>query len=418
MERYQEYKDSGIQWIGKIPKHWNMIRIKYIFNESKIKSTTGEELPLSLSREDGLIPSSEKKNRTMESESYVGSKVVYPGQIVFNRFKARLFAVSNYHGVVSSDYAIYNCSKIANSKYLIKLFSTDTYRDAFDRKASGIGDGFSRLYTDDLFSMYSIFPPLSEQQRIVDFLEAKTKKIDLYIEEKEKQVQLLEEYKQTLIANAVTKGLKPNVKMKDSGIPWIGMIPEHWEVSRMKRIFSEAKEKTVNEEGILLSLSQYTGVTLKENAKKVGMFEAESTVGYNVVHPGQFVMNIMLAWNGSYAVSEYEGIISPSYCVFDFNEECNRKYFHYLLRTQAYAGAFKTMSKGIIDSRLRLYPIYFFSFKTIIPPIAEQHSIVFYIEEKTEKINSLISDLQSEISYIKEYKQRLIDDCVTGQIKV
>ena len=186
----------------------------------------------------------------------------------------------------------------------------------------------------------------------------------------------------------------------------------------MKRVFSEAKEKTISEEGTLLSLSQYTGITLKDDAKKVGMFEAESTIGYNVVHPGQFVMNIMLAWNGSYAVSDYEGIISPSYCVFNFNEDCEKKYFHYLLRLPAYAGAFKTMSKGIIESRLRLYPIYFLAFKTIIPPQDEQQSIVSYIEEKCQKIDKLASELQSEIDYLKEYKQRLIADCVTGQVNV
>lgn len=200
---------------------------------------------------------------------------------------------------------------------------------------------------------------------------------------------------------------------KDSGISWIGEIPEHWEVCRMKRVFSEAKEKTISEEGTLLSLSQYTGITLKDDAKKVGMFEAESTIGYNVVHPGQFVMNIMLAWNGSYAVSDYEGIISPSYCVFNFNEDCEKKYFHYLLRLPAYAGAFKTMSKGIIESRLRLYPIYFLAFKTIIPPQDEQRTIVDYIENKTSKIDAYIADKEKEIELLQELKQKTIADAVT-----
>ena len=181
---------------------------------------------------------------------------------------------------------------------------------------------------------------------------------------------------------------------------------------------SESKEKTESDGGTLLSLSQYTGVTLKENAKKVGMFEAESTIGYNMVHPGQFVMNIMLAWNGSYAVSDYEGVISPAYCVFNFNKPCNKKYFHYLLRLPSYSGAFKTQSKGIIESRLRLYPQYFLSFKTIIPPLEEQQAIVAYIEEKCKKIDALVEALEAEIEQLKEYKQSLIADCVTGKIKV
>lgn len=200
---------------------------------------------------------------------------------------------------------------------------------------------------------------------------------------------------------------------KDSGIQWIGKIPGHWEVARMKRVFSEAKEKTSSEEGTLLSLSQYTGITLKDEAKKVGMFEAESTIGYNVVHSGQFVMNIMLAWNGSYAVSDYEGIISPSYCVFNFNEKCERKYFHYLLRLPSYAGAFKTMSKGIIESRLRLYPIYFFAFNTIIPPVKEQKKIVNYIESKTSKIDEYIAEKEKEVQLLNELKETEIAKVVT-----
>lgn len=240
----------------------------------------------------------------------------------------------------------------------------------------------------------------------------------MHMLQRERELQLLNELKESEIANIITRGLNPDVKMKDSGIPWIGMIPEHWDVVRIKAILSESKEKTDCDGGTLLSLSQYTGVTLKENAKKTGMFEAESTIGYNVVHPGQFVMNIMLAWNGSYAVSDFEGVISPAYCVFNFNVDCERKYFHYLLRLQSYAGAFKTQSKGIIDSRLRLYPQYFLAFKTIVPPIEEQRAIVNYIEDKCNKVNSLITELETEIEFLKEYKQKLIADCVTGQIDV
>lgn len=236
--------------------------------------------------------------------------------------------------------------------------------------------------------------------------------------ERERELRLLNELKEAEISNVITRGLNPDVKMKDSGIPWIGEIPAHWEVLRMKAILSESKEKTYTDGGTLLSLSQYTGVTIKENAKKVGMFEAETTVGYNIVHQGQFVMNIMLAWNGSYAVSDYEGVISPAYCVFNFNVDCEKKYFHYLLRLPAYAGAFKTQSKGIIESRLRLYPQYFLAFKTIVPPIEEQQAIVTYIEDKCNKVNSLIGELEAEIEYLKEYKQKLIADCVTGQINV
>ena len=236
--------------------------------------------------------------------------------------------------------------------------------------------------------------------------------------ERERELQTLNELKQAEIASVVTRGLNPTVAMKDSEIPWIGKIPAHWDTMRIRGLFKESDEKTTDESGTLLSLSQYTGITLKSEAGKTGMFEAESTVGYKVVHPGQFVMNIMLAWNGSYAVSDLEGIISPAYCVFDFRIDCNKKYYDYLLRTKAYSGAFKTQSRGIIDSRLRLYPYKFYAFRTLVPPIEEQNAIVDYIESKTTKIDNMIESLKAEIERLSEYKQRLISDVVTGQINV
>lgn len=202
-------------------------------------------------------------------------------------------------------------------------------------------------------------------------------------------------------------------KMKDSGIPWIGEIPKHWDVMRLRRVFSEAHEKTTDEEGQLLTLSQYTGISPKSEGKRVGMFEAESTVGYNIVHVGQFVMNIMLAWNGSYGVSDFEGIISPAYVVFNFNFRCCKKYFHYLLRLDGYPPAFKTVSRGIIESRLRLYPIYFYQFLTIVPPLAEQEAIAAYLDAKCGEIDELIDVEQQMISDLESYRQAVITEAVT-----
>ena len=197
-------KDSGIPWIGQIPAHWNMIRIKNLLVESKVKSTDGHEQSLSLSKASGIIPYEEKENRTMQSESLIGAKVVHPGDVVFNRFKARLFAISTHNGVVSSDYAVYKGKGRANLNYLVSLFSTEMYRAAFDRKASGIGDGFSRLYTADLFAMYAIFPPIEEQNAIVEYIESKTSKIDTMIEALKAEIDRLTEYKQRLISDVVT----------------------------------------------------------------------------------------------------------------------------------------------------------------------------------------------------------------------
>ncbi len=202
-------------------------------------------------------------------------------------------------------------------------------------------------------------------------------------------------------------------KMKESGIPWIGMIPDNWEVKRLKEVFVECKEKSLDGAGELLSLSQYTGVQQKKDTDKAGTHESETYEGYNVVHKGQLVMNIMLAWNGSYAISDYDGIISPAYCVFDFRIDCAKQYFHYLLRTNGYPSAFKTLSRGIIDSRLRLYPEQFYTFPTIFPPLPTQQRIADFLDRKCAEIDELAALQETMIAELKRYKQSVITEAVT-----
>ena len=420
MKRYNAYKDSGVKWIGEIPSHWGCIKIKHLLKERVEKSADGIGEPLSMSQKFGLIPTSQMDIVPNAATSYIGAKHTHRGDMVLNKLKAHLgvFALSSYDGLVSPDYAVYYGTGRADMEFLEYLFKTPLYVSEFIKKTTGVAIGFNRLYTDDLFSISAHYPPLHEQQAIVDYLKDKTLKTEQYVSARERERELLDSLKQSEIANVVTRGLNPNVKMKDSGIPWIGEIPEHWEVKKMRSIFRLAHEKTEKERTDLLSLSQYTGIRYKSQCDKTGMFEAESTVGYNIVHKGQFVMNIMLAWNGSYAVSDLEGIISPSYCIFDFKEDCDKRYFNYLLRTEMYQGEFKANSKGLIDSRLRLYPDYFFPIGVIVPPIEEQKAISDYIDSKLQKIDQYMCDLQREIDYLKEFKQRLISDAVTGQLCV
>lgn len=199
---------------------------------------------------------------------------------------------------------------------------------------------------------------------------------------------------------------------KESGIEWIGKIPDTWEIKRLKEIFVErnnrdAKGKT------LLSVSQYYGIKPKAETDIADSHVAESYDDYKVVFSGDFVMNIMLAWNGSYAVSDYEGIVSPAYCVYQFRKNSCHKFFHYLLRIDGYQTAFKTMSRGIIDSRLRLYPEQFYTFNTIFPPLQEQQHIADYLDEKCGEIDSLIGLQEQMIEKLKAYKQSVITEAVT-----
>lgn len=418
MERYSEYKDSGIQWLGEIPSHWSLRKMKYVFNERSEKNHPNEQ-PLCATQSKGVIPQSLYEGRVVVvNKGFDGLKFVREGDFVISlrSFQGGI-EYAYYQGIISAAYTILQPKEPQMAVYFKYLFKCHDFIQLLQTCVTGIREGQNINYP--LLSKKSLpLPTLTEQQAIVSYLDIKCSKLDMLVENKEKEILLLSEMKQRIIADAVTRGLNPNVKFKATNIPWLPEIPEHWKIKPVRSLLKETTEKTETGEEELLSLSQYTGISYKKETKNQGMFEAESTIGYKKVHPGQFVMNIMLAWNGSYAVSDLEGIISPAYCVFDFITECNKMYYHYLLRLGIYSGAFKTASRGIIDSRLRLYPNRFYPFPIICPPLSEQQIIVSYITERTAKIDSLIEKLNKEIECIKEYKQRLISDVVTGQIKV
>ena len=421
MKRYEKYKPTGIQWLPEIPEHWNIMQLRKYLSLVSIKGKGDKQL-LSVTRENGVIERdiyNLEENHNFVPEDLNGYKYVTPGQFVINKMKSwqGSYGVSDYEGIVSPAYFVCDLN-FPNKEYFSQAIRSRAYVDFFAQWSKGIRVGQWDLEPIALKSIPFFEPPIPEQNKIVTYLDKRITLIDNCKCQRERELQTLNELKQAEIASVVTRGLNPDVPMKDSGIPWIGQIPSHWETMRIRGLFKESDEKTVDESGTLLSLSQYSGITRKADAGKTGMFEAESTIGYKIVHPGQFVMNIMLAWNGSYAVSDLEGIISPAYCVFDFRLDCNKKYYDYLLRTKAYCGAFKTQSRGIIDSRLRLYPYKFYAFKTLVPPIEEQNAIVEYIESKTNKIDTMIEALKVEIDRLTEYKQRLISDVVTGQIDV
>lgn len=203
---------------------------------------------------------------------------------------------------------------------------------------------------------------------------------------------------------------------KDSGIPWIGKIPSHWDVKPIRSFLSQSKELNENENATLLTLSQYKGVNIRNGNEDSAISAAESLVGYNVVHKGQFVMNIMLAWNGSYGVSDYDGVISPAYAIFNFKNDVCKAYYHYLWRTKAYQDAFKTHSKGIVDSRLRLYPQYFLPYYTSIPPKDEQEAIVAYLDKVTADIDKAIAAKERIIASLEERRKIIITHAVTRGI--
>ena len=217
----------------------------------------------------------------------------------------------------------------------------------------------------------------------------------------------------------MTQGLDPNVPMKDSGVEWIGQIPEHWNVIRAKYLFKEVEERSVlgNEE--LLSVSHLTGVTPRSE-KNVSMFMAEDYSGSKVCKRHDLVMNIMWAWMGALGVSDYDGIVSPAYGVYrqKIANTFNSEYLEYLLKTTKYIEHYNRVSTGLHSSRLRFYGHMFFNMKLGFPCLDEQSEIIVRIKNQTSKIELAVENLANQIEKLKEYKTTLINDAVTGKIKV
>lgn len=417
MERYSEYIDSGIFWNKTMPSHWKVRRLGHILRKERRERPIDAELLVCTNKATVVKKGDSKMGLVSDTdEIYQG---VCKGDLLIHGMDTwhGAIAVSTLDGMCTP--VVHVCTSNESVKYVEYYLRNMAQNKVFKLISNGVRQNTSDFRSwNKVAPIPCLLPPYEEQMSIVSYLDDKCSKIDKMLEGKQKQIELLAEMKQRIIADAVTRGLNPNVKMKATNIPWLPEIPEHWTVKPIRAILRENNDKTETGSEELLSLSQYTGVSRKRDAGKTGMFEAESTIGYKKVHPGQFVMNIMLAWNGSYAVSGLEGIISPAYCVFDFISNDNKIYYNYLWRLSVYQGAFKTESRGIIDSRLRLYPNKFLPFPTICPPLEEQNSIVNYINEKVAKIDTLTSKLLQEIESIKEYKQRLISDVVSGQIKV
>ena len=307
--------------------------------------------------------------------------------------------------------------KVAFPKFVFYyLFSSNGQKQMLsDFRGATVG-GISRYFPQKVDVP---IPSMPEQTQIANFLDRKTEQIDELIRIKERRIELLQAQRTALINQAVTKGLDPNVEMKPSGVEWIGEIPRHWEVRRNKRIFYERDDRSATGKEELLTVSHITGVSPRAEKKNVGMFLAETLEGYKHCSVGNLVINTMWAWMGALGVSTFDGIVSPSYNVYQLkSSEYLPRYYDYLYRIPNHVTEIIRWSKGIWHSRWRLYPDAFFSMFTITPPFREQAQIVDFLDCKTEQIDELIAAEQRKIELLKEYRQSLISEAVTGKIDV
>ena len=415
----RKMKPSGIEWIGMIPQHWEVDKIKHHLKRNEPKNPGGVQV-LSVYREYGVIPKdSRDDNHNVTSQDTSKYKYVRPGDLVINKMKAwqGSLAVSEYEGIVSPAYFIYNFTDNKFNKKYFHFLIRSCYKDEFRRISGGIREGQWDLPADGFANELVLLPPIEEQNAIVALIDSKCLEIDTLVNEIQSQIETLEQYKRSLITEMVTKGLNPDVEMKDSSIEWIGMIPQHWEVDKIKYHLKRNEPK--NPGGVqVLSVYREYGVIPKDSRDDNHNVTSQDTSKYKYVRPGDLVINKMKAWQGSLAVSEYEGIVSPAYFIYNFTDSrFNKKYFHFLIRS-CYKDEFRRISGGIRDGQWDLPAEGFANELVLLPPIDEQNHIVDYLDTKCAEIDSAITDKKAQLETLEQYKKSLIYEYVTGKKQV
>lgn len=407
MERYSEYKDSGVKWLGEIPRHWEVRKAKYLWRESFATSENGSEELLSVSQYEGVTPSKGESR----SESLKGYKIVSENDLVINIMLAWLggLGVSKCNGIVSPAYCIYKMIGDSSPRFLYYLYKTPLYLAEFARHSTGVVPSRWRMYTDDFGQVLTLLPPQKEQEAIANYLDAATSKIDEAIGQQQKMIELLNERKQIIINNAVTKGLDPNVPMKDSGIEWIGEIPEHWEVIPYRYLFYnlDYQRRPVTADQRSRNNPQYDYYGASGVIDKIDYYNVDDKVlligedGANLL-----LRNLPLIYKaeGKFWVNNHAHILKPIKNDYD--------YMAYVMEAADYT-LYITGSAQPKLSQANLNCV-----KLPIPPMEEQKAIVAYLWKRTNIIDTAINKTNKMISLLQERKQIIINEVVTGKVKV
>lgn len=414
---YDSYKDSGEQWIGEIPQHWQVNKLKYIFYEKKHT----KNLSLScgsisfgevVQKDDEKIPLATKSSY---QEVLKNEFLINPLNLNYDLISLRI-ALSRINVVVSAGYIVLkDKGRICREyfKYLLHRYDVSYMK----LLGSGVRQTINFGHISNSLLAY---PPLTEQVTIANFLDRKTTQIDKAICVKEQQITLLKEHKQILIQKAVTHGLNLNAPMRDSGVEWIGEVPGHWELMANRALFKERVQ--AGREGLpLLSVSIHSGVSEEEVSEEEnirGRVKIEDKTKYNLVCPGDIAFNMMRAWQGAIGEVRTEGMVSPAYTIATPSPRILPKFFEYQYRTPIFIQQMDRYSKGITDFRKRLYWDGFKQLITLVPPLEEQEAIVGHINRKASKLDKATTLLEQQITKLKEYKATLINSAVTGKIKV
>lgn len=412
MEKYLEYKDSGIEWIGEIPTNWNKSLVKYEFInlDSKRKPINAES-----------------RGDMMGEYDYYGASGVIDKIDDYIFDEALLLIGEDGANLVMRNLPLIYVAKgkywVNNHAHILKPFlRNDLMYMAYQLELTDLttyitGSAQPKLTQENLSSIPVIVPNNKTQKVIASYLNCKTAQIDSIIENKENLNELLKEKRQAIISEAVTRGLDPSVPMKDSGVDWIGQIPEHWEISRGKNILSLMKRPVI-EKSEVITCFRDGEVTLRSKRREDGYTFADKEIGYQGILIGDLVVHGMDGFAGAIGVSDSNGKGSPVLNVCATQKGYSAYYFMYYLRDLAQHNVFLALSTGIRERScdLRWNKIADIIFP--IPPKKEQDDIAQYIIEKSLKIDGIIGEVSKQVALLKEYRQSIISEAVTGKVAI
>lgn len=361
-----------------------------------------------------------RKNRREEgftvSMKEIGYQGVEPGDLVVHGMDgfAGAIGVSDSRGKATPVLNVMDSKE--NKRYLMYYLRAAAYKDVFMSLSTGIRVRSCDLRWNKLSVFPFLIPDINEQDSIVTYIDSQIKRVDDIISKAKASIEEYKSWKASIIYEAVTKGLDPNVEMKDSGVEWIGKIPSNWTTKSIKYIMQESKERTATGTEEMLSVTQKYGIIKSSDATISN--PSTSTEDWRIVHIGDIVFNKYKAHSGVFFVSPLEGIVTFNYCVYRcFPDNC-AKYFEYQFKTPRCIGEFITHMKGVGDSISPLYTTELYKIKVIVPPIEEQLWIVEYLNIQCPKIDEIISEKESLVADLESYKKSLIFEVVTGKRRV
>ncbi|WP_347002418.1 restriction endonuclease subunit S [Alistipes shahii] len=416
MTVYPTYKDSGIEWLGQIPTHWDLLRNKIFITEhdNVVGQDAYKYTLLSLTKQ-GVIQRDIESGKGKFPKEFDNYKIVESGNIIFCLFDVdetpRTVGLSSIDGMITGAYNVFSIKGINSQFYYYYFLAVD------EAKAlRPLYSGLRKVVKTERFAGLRIpVPPEEEQRQIVAYLDYKSNKINERICQRERELQTLSELKQAEIAAVVTRGLDPNVPMKESGIEWLGKIPAHWEVRKIKNCLQERSEKGYPNEPILCA-TQSRGVIPQDMYDNRVVVVNKDFDKLKLVKCGDFVISLR-SFQGGIEYAYYQGIISAAYTILTPKDKRNSEYFKHLFKSHDFIQLLQTCVTGIREGQNINYAMLAKHFIPI-PPIEEQQKIVLYIKNRLYVIDEYIAKLKTEINYLQEYKQRLISDVVTGKVDV